>query len=47
MDYSTLNTTVAQIAPEMGDHEASLEKVRIFYRKVYEERAKLEAFPNI
>jgi predicted amidohydrolase len=47
MEYSTLKIAVAQMAPELGNLEANLEKVRAHLEEAKKESAELVVFPEL
>jgi len=47
MDNEVLNIAVAQIAPEVGNLDANLEKIKAYHRQACEEGAELVVFPEL
>lgn len=47
MEYSTLKIAVAQMAPELGNLEANMEKVRAHLEEAKKESAELVVFPEL
>jgi predicted amidohydrolase len=47
MEHPTLEISIAQVAPEVGNLEANLDKVRTFHSKARDEGSELVIFPEL